>query len=242
MAMSHSSLFEEFSGLADNLDGIDREVYEKFEKNPLLPIIGEGNPQASLAFFGRDPGRDEVRHGIPFIGAGGQKIRQTLYQHLHDVSLPDFAASIRVGDAFFWANTVPYKPVGNKAWPTRVKKHFQPLVADLLIHHWHGRDIITLGREALFWFAIHQEHAVKRQLEDFWADDARFVSSTEVIMSARDGTHKPVRLHPLPHPSPLNAAWYKRFPDLLLQRLRQLHISPEDAAGRPRNPATTKDG
>ena len=31
-----------------------------------------------------------------------------------------------------------------------------------------------------------------------------------------------IALHPLPHPSPLNAAWYGRFPGLLAARLRAL--------------------
>ena len=33
---------------------------------------------------------------------------------------------------------------------------------------------------------------------------------------------KPITLHPLPHPSPLNARWYRKVPDLLRTRLDAL--------------------
>src|SRR5699024_628144 len=99
----------QFRRQAGAIDGIDVEVYRQYDKDPLAPIIGLGEANLRIALFGRDPGREEVRHGEPFIGAGGQKVRQALYQHLHGAPLPDFAASVAVGRALFWANTVPYK-------------------------------------------------------------------------------------------------------------------------------------
>ena len=209
---------------AQEIEGIDVAVYQAYEKDPLEPVIGQGDPEVAVAFFGRDPGRDEVQHQMPFIGAGGQKVRSTIYQHIYKQPMPDFAASVEVGKRFFWANTVPYKPLGNKAWSMKVKKRFQPLMADLLIHTWHGGDVITLGREAFLWFAINQPREVKQQLEAFWAQEDRFESTTSVMVSALDGTQREIRLHPLPHPSPLNATWYKRFPELLAARLRQLKV------------------
>jgi uracil-DNA glycosylase len=222
--VTRKQLIQGFRELATDLDGVDVDVYATYRRDPLDPVIGEGNPDSPLAFFGRDPGRDEVQHHMPFIGAGGQKVRTTLYQHVYRKPMPDFDASVEVGSHFFWANTCPYKPVGNKAWSMKVKKRFQPLVADLLVHLWHGQHIITLGREAFLWFAINQDKSVKLQLESFWEQDNRFESSTEVTLAARDGTRRKVRLHPLPHPSPLNATWYKRFPDLLAARLKQLKV------------------
>jgi len=214
-----------FRALAEELPGIDTTVYESFGKDWREPVIGLGDPDTRIAFFGRDPGRDEVQHQMPFIGAGGQKVRGAIYQHLYGEPMPGFDASLEVGKGFFWANTVPYKPLGNKAWSMKVKKQFQPLVADLLLNAWHGREIITLGREAFLWFAINQERAVKQQLEAFWAREDRFTSATEITLAA-DGRERVLRLHPLPHPSPLNATWYKRFPELLIQRLAQLDARP----------------
>ncbi|MBD3670169.1 MAG: uracil-DNA glycosylase family protein [Gammaproteobacteria bacterium] len=222
--MTRKELIQGFRALALDLQGVDIDVYDTYGRDPLEPVIGEGNPDSPIAFFGRDPGRDEVQYHMPFIGAGGQKVRTTLYKHLHKRVMPDFEASVQVGSHFFWANTCPYKPVGNKAWSMKVKKQFQPLVADLLVHLWHGRHIITLGREAFLWFAINQDKSVKQQLETFWETEDRFEQSTEITLIARDGTSRKVKIHPLPHPSPLNATWYKRFPDLLAARLQQLKV------------------
>lgn len=222
--MNRQNLIRQFRQQAESLEGVDLDVYSSFDRDPLDPVIGEGNADSPLAFFGRDPGRDEVRYHMPFIGAGGQKVRTTLYRHLYKRDMPDFDASVDVGRHFFWANTCPYKPLGNKAWSMKVKKQFQPLVADLLIHLWHGKHIITLGREAFLWFAIGQERSVKQQLESFWESEARFTTHTEVTLGASDGSQRKIRIHPLPHPSPLNATWYSRFPDLLADRLKQLKI------------------
>ena len=223
--MSSTKLVKQFRKLAASLEGIDRDVYHQCNQDPLAPIIGHGNADSPIAIFGRDPGRDEVKYQMPFIGAGGQKVRTTLYKYLHKQEMPDFDASVEVGSHFFWANTCPYKPVANKAWSMKVKKQFQPVVSDLLLQLWHGTEIITLGREAFFWFAINQDKKVKQQLEDFWAHEDRFSTSTTVTLHGQDGLSRKVRLHPLPHPSPLNAAWYKRFPELLAQRLKQLKVT-----------------
>ena len=217
-----------FRALAEQLSGIDLDVYTTYGRDPLDPVIGRGEPDARIAFFGRDPGRDEVQHHMPFIGAGGQKVRSALYRHLYRSELPDFDASVAVGRFCFWANTVPYKPLGNKAWSMKVKKQFQPLMADLLLQAWHGSDVITLGREAFLWFAINQERADKERLEAFWERDDRFTRHVEVTLGTQDGNARTLRLHPLPHPSPLNATWYKRFPELLEKRLRQLELTTEN--------------
>lgn len=197
-------------------------MYERFGKDPLEPIVGLGDPNAPLAFLGRDPGRDEVRHGEPFIGGGGQIVRRALYQHLHGEPLPDFEASRLVGKPFFWMNTVPYKPIGNKAWSMNVKRRFHPLMRELLLTRWKGRDVITLGREAFLWFGIDQPRALREALEAFWHNEARFTQAIEVPLTLPSGPSRTFRLHPLPHPSPLNQTWFKRFPDLLASRLAQL--------------------
>lgn len=220
--MTAEQRHQAFRELAEGLAGIDLAVYQALGQDWREPIIGQGNPRAPIAFFGRDPGRDEVRYQQPFIGAAGQKVRASLYRHLHGSDMPDFEASQAIGADYFWANTVPYKPLGNKAWSMAVKKRFQPLVADLLLHAWQGNDIITLGREAFFWFAINQPREVKLALEAFWAREDRFVSHVEVALAAEGEQRRLLRLHPLPHPSPLNATWYKRFPGLLQDRLRAL--------------------
>ncbi len=226
--MTNADRRDAFRVLAKTLDKIDVEAYAACGQDPLEPVIGRGEKNSRIAFFGRDPGRDEVRHQMPFIGAGGQKVRAAVYQHLYADEMPDFDASVEVGKYFFWANTVPYKPVGNKAWSMKVKKQFQPLMADLLINGWKGCEIITLGREAFLWFGINQEKCTRDKLEQFWSRPDRFESCCEIELGAPDGRLRALRLLPLPHPSPLNATWYKRFPDLLRRRLEALGVSLEN--------------
>jgi uracil-DNA glycosylase len=210
--------------LASETDGIDRPVYARFDKDPLEPIIGLGDTNTRIGFFGRDPGTDEVKYGEPFIGAGGQLVRKTIYRHLHGDDLPDFETSRALGQDFFWINTVPYKPIGNKAWSMKTKRRFQPTMISLLVEQWQGRSLITLGREAFLWFGIGQSKDERARIEAFWKRDDRFESAIEIELNAPDGQSATFDIQPLPHPSPLNATWYKRFPDLLRQRLEQLDV------------------
>lgn len=211
-----------FRQLASYTDGIDEPVYQALGKDPLEPIIGLGPVDAPIAFFGRDPGRDEVRYGEPFIGSGGQLVRRGLYRHLHGADMPDFEASRSVGEGYFWMNTVPYKPVGNRAWSMAVKRRFHPLMCQLLVDNWQGRDIITLGREAFLWFGLGQPREARQQLEVFWGRDDRFSAHCDIELATERGGTRRFRLHPLPHPSPLNMVWFKRFPALLEARLQQV--------------------
>ncbi len=220
-----------FRDLAAVTPGIDVDVYQQHGKDPLDPVIGLGRADARIGFFGRDPGRDEVQHGEPFIGAGGQHVRRALYRRLHGGKpLPDFEASRVVGRGFYWANTVPYKPLGNKAWSTKVKQRFHPLMRELLVGHWRGDRIITLGREAFLWFGIGQSKVERERLEAFWESERRFEDSVAVTLSTDDGRSREFTIYPLPHPSPLNATWYARFPGLLDARLAQLDVRADNLA------------
>jgi len=226
--VTRSSVRSALRATAETLTTIDIAVYQRWEKDPLEPIIGGGDPNARICFFGRDPGKDEVRWGMPFIGAGGQKVRKGLYKVLYNEEMPDFQASMDVGTFAFWANTVPFKPVGNKAWSMAVQKQCHPQISDVLVHDWFGRDILTLGRNAFFWFGIHQSKQVRTKLKEFWSNELRFEQFIEISIQAQDGTTKTVRIHPLPHPSPLNATWYSRFPSLLEGRLRTLALTRKE--------------
>ncbi|EPC01968.1 hypothetical protein L861_20160 [Litchfieldella anticariensis FP35 = DSM 16096] len=216
------TLRQAFRREARMLDGIDVDTYRQFDRDPFEPIIGLGPRDAPVGFFGRDPGKQEVKWGEPFIGSGGQKVRQGLYLALQGEPMPDFEASREVGRHVFWANTVPYKPVGNKAWPMSVKKRFQPLMAELLVGCWQGRKVITLGREVFLWFGINQPRKVRQALDEYWRREDRFEASHTTTLALEDGRKATFELAPLPHPSPLNQIWFKRFPQLLKVRLEQL--------------------
>lgn len=211
----------ELRRLARSLDQLDRAAYEACGRDPLEPIIGLGPAAAPLCIMGRDPGREEVRLGQPFVGEAGQLLRAGLHAHLHPGEPYTFEAGLAAGAGLFWMNTVPYKPIGNKAWSAGVRASFQPWMARVL-DEWRGGDVITLGNEAFAWFGLGQSKSVRDELRAFWdLGDARYARSVGVRLELGGG-ERALRLHPLPHPSRANAVWCARFPALLQQRLRAL--------------------
>ena len=214
-----------FGQLAERLAGIDRSAYTDYHRDWRVPIFGLGPANAPLCIFGRDPGRTEVEHQLPFVGRGGQLVRAGLYRHAlglpQAAPTPSFDESVAAGANVFWLNTVPYKPVGNKAWSMAAKRRFQPLVAELLLRAWQGSTVMVLGREAFFWFGIGQPAQTNTALQAFWSRDDRY-SATLTIDYQHDGLARKLLLAPLPHPSPANAVWFGRFAALLTARLNQL--------------------
>ena len=216
-------LEERFRQAAADLPGVDHEAYRQADRDPQSPVLGLGHRESPIAFFGRDPGRDEVRHGVPFIGAGGKQIRRVLYRRRFSGELANTEQALAAGEGYFWANTVPYKPAGNKAWPMAVKRRFWPLVSTVLLRCWSGSQVLTLGREAFFWFGLEQSASVRQSLSHHWHSPARFETSLAIDYAGPEPELKRrLWIHPLPHPSPLNATWFKRFPSLLESRLDTL--------------------
>jgi uracil-DNA glycosylase len=230
--MSEAGRLAAFRALAAGLDRIDREVYASAGKDPLEPILGGGNRDCRLAMFGRDPGRHEVIWGQPFVGVGGQKIRAGLFRAFHGRDLPDFESSLEVGHKVFWANIVPYKPLGNVVWSPAVRQAFRPLVQDLLAEGWRGTEVLAFGNEAIQWFAhdMDQVRAIRAHMDR----EDRYTRSFAVDVVGSGGAPRTVNVHPLPHPSPLNATWAPHFPGLLAARLAALGWGPSSwQAGTP---------
>lgn len=199
---------------------IDVPVYEQAGRAPGGPILCAGSLDAPFCVFGRDLGRDEVKHGQPLIGAGGRLVRAGLIRaRLGREPRPDDRLLLDALDQALLTNTVPYKPPGNKAYATAVKEAFRPFVAELLVTLWKGNQIITLGNEAFDWFADYLPPGVAT---DFWKREDRYeavLPCTVRTIVAGQAVAKSFVLLPLPHPSPLNARWYGLFPDLLARRL-----------------------
>ncbi|CAN5839647.1 hypothetical protein BH11PSE13_BH11PSE13_16230 [soil metagenome] len=214
-----------FRDEAERTDGIDLAVYAEHRRDWRDPIIGLGPPNAPLCIFGRDPGRTEVEHDLAFIGRGGQLVRGGLHRRRLGIAVetPTFDASVAAGANVFWLNTVPYKPIANKAWSMAVKRRFQPLMADLLVNAWHGRQVIVLGREAFFWFGMGQTPEVAKDLDAFWLRDDRYAATLSIDYVHGD-TARTLVLAPLPHPSPANAVWFARFPALLAARMQAIDL------------------
>lgn len=216
--MVPAPLLDRFSReAAQGLVGLDVPVYEEAGRPAWEPVLlGSGDLSAPLGFFGRDPGRTEVLLGEPFVGRGGQLVRAALHRAARGTAPPDAAAALAIGRRVFWANTVPYKPTGNKPWSTAVKRRFAPLIAELLVEHWRGHTLICLGNDAFEWFGL-ADPTLRPALERYWEREDRYEAHIDVALRGKLFT-----LRPLPHPSPLNATWFSRFPAMLDRRLQEL--------------------
>lgn len=209
---------------------IDAIPYKKAGRDPRVPILYAGSLDSDLAFFARDLGWNEVIAGEPLIGEAGQRVRRALYKALFEKEPPtvDTHLTEAVNRALL-TNTVPYKPVGNKAYSAGVKERFRPFIAELLTCFWHGDTIITMGTEAFLWF---KPYAEKGAVEAFWKRPDRFEASMPVTLEAEcDGqtVRRQVTLAPLPHPSPLNQTYMALFPSLLEARLREFPPRADEA-------------
>ena len=204
---------------------IDTLVYQAAKKEPTKPILYGGNLKGNICFFGRDLGRDEVHAGQPLIGAAGTLVREGFFAAMHKRKAKDKQELNTVCERVLLTNTVPYKPPGNKAYSTQVKKRFRPFIESLLVLHWQGNQIITLGTEAFKWFT---PYGSRGELTKFFQRRDRYEAKISVSLSSQDKLgrqyQKQVTLLPLPHPSPLNQQYYAKFPQMLQQRLNEFEF------------------
>jgi uracil-DNA glycosylase family 4 len=204
---------------------IDTPVYKAAGKEPTQPVLYAGNLKSQICFFGRDLGKDEVVAGQPLIGAAGTLVREGFYWAMHHQKPKGKKDLDTVCDRVLLTNTVPYKPPGNKAYATEVKERFRPFLERLLVIHWQGNQIITLGTEAFKWFSAY---GAKGEANKFFQRSDRFTAKLQVTLTASDEQgmqyQRPVTLLPLPHPSPLNQQYYELFPKMLQERLNEFEF------------------
>lgn len=191
---------------------IDEAAYTAAGRDPLEPLLWGGAPGASVGFFGRDPGRDEVRWMEPLIGASGRLVRDGVHSAMFGRPTASFDELRGVSRSVFFSNTVPYKPIGNKPWAEAVVERFRPFIAEVLADIWRGEHLVTLGNDAFLWFG---EPALAH-----WEREDRYERPLEVRWPRR------LVLHALPHPSPANARWHGRFPGMLAARLAEIGLKP----------------
>ena len=199
---------------------VDLEVYERLGKDASIPILFGGSLHAKVCFLGRDLGKDEVGAGQPLVGAGGRVIRVGVYEARRGAPPPREDKRVEsILEDVLLTNTVPYKPPGNKAYSDAIKERFRPFIEELLVDHWQGKRMISLGTEAFQWFAPYVE---PRSLDRFWESESRYEDEVSVVITAGKGESlraKTITLGPLPHPSPLNRRWLPLIPELLRKRL-----------------------
>jgi uracil-DNA glycosylase len=207
---------------------IDEPVYAAAGKDPLAPVLCAGSLDAPLCSVGRDLGRDEVVAGEPQVGAAGRQVRGGVVRVVtgKDAAKSDRRLELAL-DHILLTNLVPYKPPGNKAYPRGVRERFRPFLLELLVDHWRGERVVTLGTEAFEWFAPYLPEGAG---EAFWARGDRYEAEIAATLrftppgEAGERTRR-VIVCPLPHPSPLNQRWYALFPELLARRLEAAGLS-----------------
>lgn len=192
---------------------LDSPVYEKLGRDPLEPLLFSGNPSAKLAILGRDPGKDEIKLQTPLIGAAGKTLRKGLFECFLGGTAQTLEDYRQVEEHVFFINTVPYKPKGNLPWAKDLQAALAPEISGILTNLWKGEVLFCLGTHAWNWFS---QNMMKTPA---------VVASTEELFDREFSTtvgNKKVRVFALPHPSPLNIKWKKRFPEILKARLRSL--------------------
>ena len=219
---THAIDYGSFSELAAGLAQLDRTAYAAIGKDPSVPVMGLGPPNTPLCIMGRDPGRAEIAAGAPFVGASGRVLRRMLIAQATTQTICDKATGRnRLATPPFWLNTVPYKPIANRAWPLAVQRLFQPLIRDIMLLQWRGDRVITLGNQAFHWFSIGQTPDEQARMETYWSSNRRYLDPLRVLV-ANAKQRRWLTLYPLPHPSPANAVWRERFPALLQRHLDAL--------------------
>jgi len=203
--MSDTSPLEQLTRIAAEIGGIDVDCYKRFGKDPSKPILGLGIAQARWCFFGRDPGEREVCDQFPFVGGAGEKIRSVMKE-----------CGIS-NDNVYWMNTVPFKPIGNKAWSVGDRRKCQPALLELLAK-WDGAEVITFGEAAFKWFGLGSSND-RRTIEQFWKRADKYQAELSISLNIL-GVERRFILCPVPHPSGANATWSSRFPVLLRERLQ----------------------
>ncbi|MEB3309820.1 MAG: uracil-DNA glycosylase family protein [Snowella sp.] len=202
---------------------IDVPVYQYAHKDPLEPVLYAGNLKSQLCFFGRDLGKDEVAASQPLIGAAGTLVREGFYLAWQGHKAKSRKELMTVCDRVLLTNTVPYKPPGNKAYLPAVKERFRPFIERLLVLHWEGKQIITLGTEAFKWFTPYGK---KGEVNEYFLREDRYSSYLNITLKATDENgqvqERQISLMPLPHPSPLNQKYYSQFPQMLQHRLQEV--------------------
>lgn len=100
------------------------------------PVLGEGNPHATIMFIGEAPGQKEDELGRPFVGAAGQFLDELLG-----------SIGIKRSDVYI-TNVVKYRPPNNREPTPQEKEQCMPWLM-LEIALIKPKVIVPLGRHAL---------------------------------------------------------------------------------------------
>ncbi|MEI6057952.1 MAG: uracil-DNA glycosylase [bacterium] len=111
-------------------------LYAYRTEHGYFPVVGEGNPDATVMFVGEAPGRNEAKTGLPFCGAAGKILDELL-------------AGVGIGRAdVYVTNIVKDRPPENRD-PTPAEITCYGPFLDRQIDIIQPKVIATLGRYAM---------------------------------------------------------------------------------------------
>lgn len=99
-------------------------------------VFGEGNPNADIMFIGEAPGKEEDKHGRPFVGRAGQLLNRALEK-----------VGLQRSDVFI-TNVVKCRPPNNRT-PTHEEIQTGKALLNKEIEVVAPKIICTLGSTAL---------------------------------------------------------------------------------------------
>ncbi len=126
-------------------------------KTATQPVLGEGDPHATIVFIGEAPGQKEDESGRPFVGAAGHFLDELLA-----------SIGLKRADVYI-TNVVKFRPPENRD-PTPIEKEqcMPWLMLELALIQ--PKVIVPLGRHALGHFftklSITEAHGKPQKLTD----------------------------------------------------------------------------
>jgi uracil-DNA glycosylase len=129
--------------LAQELEKMtDSPLYSYRQGNGYKPVLGEGNPQATILFIGEAAGAQEARQGRPFVGAAGRILDELLEE-----------IGLSRQDVYI-TNVVKDRPPENRDPTGEEIKIYKPLLEEQL-DIIQPEVIVTLGRFAMDFIFDH---------------------------------------------------------------------------------------
>ena len=110
-------------------------LYSYRKENGFSPVVGEGDPSASIVFIGEAPGKQEAKTGRPFVGNAGKVLDELLE-----------SIDLKRQDVYI-TNVVKDRPPGNRDPRAEEIRLYTPfLLRQLKIIE--PKVLVTLGRFA----------------------------------------------------------------------------------------------
>jgi uracil-DNA glycosylase family 4 len=121
---------------ADLVGATNSPLYNYRNDNRHFPVIGSGNPDASILFIGESPGKVEAAQGVPFVGPSGEVLDEMLR-----------SINLKRDDVFMTNILLDHPPASRDPQPEELE--FYTPFLDRIIDIIQPAVIVPLGRFAM---------------------------------------------------------------------------------------------